>query len=134
MEEGGIGFDYRLAMAIPDMWIKLLKEKTDEEWDMGAVCHLLSNRRYKEKCIAYAESHDQALGTVLTDQSEVSIFSTEDQRLSWRPITHKSKLSTARLLRFQRETRKRFRHQEIVKFLIGAFLHILTETKNVYRI
>lgn len=27
VEEGGIGFDYRLAMAIPDMWIKLLKEK-----------------------------------------------------------------------------------------------------------
>ena len=24
--DGGIGFDYRLAMALPDMWIKLLKE------------------------------------------------------------------------------------------------------------
>ena len=24
--DGGIGFDYRLGMALPDMWIKLLKE------------------------------------------------------------------------------------------------------------
>ncbi|KAI9774824.1 MAG: alpha-1,4-glucan branching enzyme [Geoglossum simile] len=58
---GGIGFDYRLAMAIPDMWIKLLKEKKDDEWDMGAICFTLTNRRHGEKSIAYAESHDQAL-------------------------------------------------------------------------
>ncbi|KIM23725.1 glycoside hydrolase family 13 protein [Serendipita vermifera MAFF 305830] len=58
---GGMGFDYRLAMAVPDMWIKLLKEKKDEEWDFGNICHTLENRRYGEKSIAYAESHDQAL-------------------------------------------------------------------------
>ncbi len=61
VEEGGVGFDYRLSMAIPDMWIKLLKEGTDEEWDMGAIAHILTNRRHLEKSIAYAESHDQAL-------------------------------------------------------------------------
>jgi 1,4-alpha-glucan branching enzyme len=33
-EEGGFGFDYRLAMGIPDYWIKTLKEKTDEQWDI----------------------------------------------------------------------------------------------------
>ena len=60
-----MGFDYRLAMAIPDMWIKLLKEKKDDEWDMGNICHVLTNRRHKEKCIGYAESHDQALGMLL---------------------------------------------------------------------
>ncbi|KAF6040298.1 GBE1 [Bugula neritina] len=59
--EGGLGFDYRLAMAIPDMWIKLLKEQRDEDWDMEAIAYTLSNRRYKEPCICYAESHDQAL-------------------------------------------------------------------------
>lgn len=59
--DGGIGFDYRLMMAVPDMWIKLLKEGTDENWDMGAIVHTLTNRRYGEKSIAYAESHDQAL-------------------------------------------------------------------------
>ena len=58
---GGIGFDYRLAMAVPDMYIKLLKEKTDMDWDMGNLAFTLTNRRHGEKTIAYAESHDQAL-------------------------------------------------------------------------
>ncbi|TVY64823.1 1,4-alpha-glucan-branching enzyme [Fusarium oxysporum f. sp. cubense] len=58
---GGVGFDYRLAMAIPDMWIKILKELKDDEWDIGNICHTLTNRRHGEKTIAYAESHDQAL-------------------------------------------------------------------------
>lgn len=57
---GGVGFDYRLAMAIPDMWIKMLKELKDDEWDMEAICFLLTNRRHGEKTIAYCESHDQA--------------------------------------------------------------------------
>lgn len=60
-EIGGVGFNYRLAMALPDMWIKLLKEKQDEDWDMGLIVHTLTNRRYGEKVVAYAESHDQAL-------------------------------------------------------------------------
>ncbi|KAG8773296.1 alpha-1,4-glucan branching enzyme [Serendipita sp. 397] len=58
---GGLGFDYRLAMAVPDMWIKLLKEKKDEDWDLANICFTLENRRYGEKSITYAESHDQAL-------------------------------------------------------------------------
>lgn len=58
---GGVGFDYRLSMAIPDMWIKLLKEKKDDDWDMANIVHTLTNRRWGEKSIAYAESHDQAL-------------------------------------------------------------------------
>eukprot|EP00126_Sphaerothecum_destruens_P008560 Sdes_comp20260_c0_seq1m13737 len=61
VDYGGIGFDYRLAMAIPDMWIKLLKEVPDDAWNMGHIVHTLSNRRYKEKTISYCESHDQAL-------------------------------------------------------------------------
>lgn len=60
-EEGGCGFDFRLGMGIPDYWIKILKEKTDEEWEIYEMWDILSNRRYKEKTIAYAESHDQAL-------------------------------------------------------------------------
>jgi 1,4-alpha-glucan branching enzyme len=59
--EGGIGFDYRLGMAIPDMWIKLLKETPDDAWDIGHICHTLTNRRWREATIAYCESHDQAL-------------------------------------------------------------------------
>ncbi|MDX2189870.1 MAG: alpha amylase C-terminal domain-containing protein [Bacteroidota bacterium] len=60
-EEGGIGFDYRLGMGIPDYWIKLLKHSRDEEWDIWQLYHTLMNRRYNEKTISYAESHDQAL-------------------------------------------------------------------------
>jgi len=61
VKEGGFGFDYRLAMAVPDMWIKLLKETPDDCWQMGHIAHTLQNRRWKEPCIAYAESHDQAI-------------------------------------------------------------------------
>ncbi|KAL0253960.1 1,4-alpha-glucan-branching enzyme [Cryptococcus tetragattii IND107] len=61
VSEGGVGFDYRLSMAIPDMWIKLLKEYTDDQWEMGHIVHQLTNRRHLEKSVAYAESHDQAL-------------------------------------------------------------------------
>ncbi|XP_068240503.1 1,4-alpha-glucan-branching enzyme [Palaemon carinicauda] len=61
VREGGVGFDYRLGMAIPDNWIKLLKDVSDDDWDMANICHILENRRYQEKTIAYAESHDQAL-------------------------------------------------------------------------
>ncbi len=59
-EEGGFGFDFRLAMGIPDFWIKTLK-KPDEHWDIFEMWHEMTNRPKKEKTIAYAESHDQAL-------------------------------------------------------------------------
>jgi 1,4-alpha-glucan branching enzyme len=59
--EGGGGFDYRLAMALPDKWIKLLKEEKDENWDLQCLVHTLENRRWMEPNIAYVESHDQAL-------------------------------------------------------------------------
>lgn len=58
VEDGGLGFDYRLSMYIPDMWIKFMKEYQDENWNMGHIGFNLQNRRYNEKCIAYCESHD----------------------------------------------------------------------------
>lgn len=61
VDEGGFGFTHRLAMGLPDYWIKLLKEKKDEEWSVGDIWYTLTNRRYGESNIAYAESHDQAL-------------------------------------------------------------------------
>jgi len=61
VHEGGVGFDYRLGMGIPDKWIELLKGVKDEDWSMGNIVHTLTNRRYKEWVIAYVESHDQAL-------------------------------------------------------------------------
>jgi 1,4-alpha-glucan branching enzyme len=59
--EGGVGFDYRLAMGVPDYWIKVLKEKKDEEWNLGDLWHTLLNRRRQERHVGYCESHDQSL-------------------------------------------------------------------------
>lgn len=59
--EGGLGFDYRLSMGIPDFWFTLLKTKKDEDWGMNDIYNVLLNRRRNEKHVAYVESHDQAL-------------------------------------------------------------------------
>ena len=61
VKDGGIGFDYRMAMGIPDYWIKTIKEKKDEDWHPTSIFWELTNRRADEKTISYAESHDQAL-------------------------------------------------------------------------
>ena len=60
-KDGGVGFDYRLAMGIPDFWIKYIKEVKDEDWKAGHILYEMTNRRQDEKTISYAESHDQAL-------------------------------------------------------------------------
>jgi 1,4-alpha-glucan branching enzyme len=61
IEGGGIGFDYRLGMGIPDYWIKLLKDQPDEQWDVVQMYYTMLNRRKDERTVAYCESHDQAL-------------------------------------------------------------------------
>ncbi|SKA03397.1 1,4-alpha-glucan branching enzyme [Pilibacter termitis] len=61
ISDGGIGFDYRLSMGVPDYWIKQLKEKSDDELNLHELWHELTTRRPHEKNIGYAESHDQAL-------------------------------------------------------------------------
>ena len=61
ISKGGVGFDYRLAMGEPDMWIRLLKETPDEYWDLNNIYYELACRRPKEPVIGYCESHDQAL-------------------------------------------------------------------------
>ncbi len=61
VKDGGVGFDYRLGMAIPDYWIRILKEKTDEEWNIHEMWNVLTDRQPGVKTVAYAESHDQAL-------------------------------------------------------------------------
>jgi 1,4-alpha-glucan branching enzyme len=59
--DGGMGFDYRMAMAIPDYWIKLLKEQKDEEWNMHNLWKVMNDRIWNVKTVAYCESHDQAI-------------------------------------------------------------------------
>lgn len=60
-KDGGYGFDYRMAMNIPDYWIKTIKERRDEDWRPSSILWELTNRRADEKTISYCESHDQAL-------------------------------------------------------------------------
>ena len=61
IEDGGIGFDYRLGMGLPDMWVRTVKEKSDEQWDIFQMWCDMCLRRPGENTIAYVESHDQAL-------------------------------------------------------------------------
>ncbi|MEJ4021404.1 alpha-amylase family glycosyl hydrolase [Clostridioides difficile] len=61
IKDGGIGFDYRLAMGVPDFWIKTISNLSDEDWDLGKMWYELTTRRPGEKNIGYCESHDQAL-------------------------------------------------------------------------
>ena len=61
VEDGGYGFDYRMAMNIPDFWIKTIKELPDEAWKPSSIFWEVKNRRADEQTISYCESHDQAL-------------------------------------------------------------------------
>ena len=78
ISDGGVGFDYRLAMGQPDMWIRLLKEQSDESWDLAHIYYELTNRWPKEKVIGYCESHDQAL---VGDKT--IMFRLCDQQMYW---------------------------------------------------
>lgn len=61
IDDGGIGFDYRLGMGLPDFWIKVLKDQPEEMWNMNEFFFTMTNRLCDVKTIAYAESHDQAM-------------------------------------------------------------------------
>ena len=87
-ELGGYGFDYRMAMNIPDFWIKTIKELKDEDWSPGSIWWEITNRRSDEKTISYVESHDQAL---VGDKT--IIFRLLDSDMYW----HMSKLTESTL-------------------------------------
>ena len=78
IRQGGIGFDYRLSMGMPDLWIRTIKEQTDEMWDLGKLWYELNSRRPGEKNVGYCESHDQAL---VGDKT--LMFRLCDQQMYW---------------------------------------------------
>lgn len=82
IEYGGYGFDYRLSMGVPDYWIKIIKEKKDEDWNVEEIFYELTRRRVDEKVVSYAESHDQAL---VGDKT--IIFRLIDQEMYWHMAT-----------------------------------------------
>lgn len=82
IKDGGIGFDYRLAMGLPDMWIRTLKETRDEDWDIGKMWADMCLRRPGEKSVAYVESHDQALvgdKTVMFRLADANMYTDMDK-------------------------------------------------------
>ncbi len=91
--EGGIGFDYRMAMGIPDYWIKLIKEKKDEQWLPSSILYEMSNRRTDEKTISYCESHDQAL---VGDKT--IIFRLADKEMYWHMMVSDSNFTIERAM------------------------------------
>ena len=90
-KDGGMGFDYRLAMGIPDYWIKTLKEKKDEDWHPTSIFWELTNRRDDEKTISYVESHDQAL---VGDKTV--IFRLIDDQMYWHMMKGDENMTVAR--------------------------------------
>jgi len=91
VKDGGIGFDYRMAMGIPDYWIKTLKEKKDEDWHPTSIFWELTNRRADEKTISYVESHDQAL---VGDKTV--IFRLIDKEMYWHMAKEDTDATVAR--------------------------------------
>ena len=90
-EDGGMGFDYRLAMGIPDYWIKMIKEKRDEDWHPTSIFWELTNRRADEKTVSYVESHDQAL---VGDKTV--IFRLIDKEMYWHMMVGDNDMTVAR--------------------------------------
>ncbi len=58
---GGVGFDFRLGMGIPDFFEKNIPNTPDENLNLGELVHILRSKRSLEKVISYCESHDQAM-------------------------------------------------------------------------
>ena len=87
IEDGGIGFDYRLAMGLPDMWIKATKTQ-DEFWDINKMWGDMCLRRPGENSVAYVESHDQALvgaKTMIFRLAEANMY-TDMEKTTHNPI------------------------------------------------
>ncbi len=85
IKEGGLGFDYRMAMGTPDYWIRLIKEKSDENWNVDEMFHELTQKRHDEKTVGYAESHDQALvgdKTIIFRLMDKEMYSSMDKSTS----------------------------------------------------
>ena len=101
IRSGGIGFDYRLAMGVPDFWIKYLKDVSDDQWDMFKLWHELSTRRPQEKNVAYCESHDQALvgdKTIFFRMTDAEMYTGMEK--SYHSITMDRAVALHKMIRF----------------------------------
>lgn len=99
VEQGGCGFDYRLAMGIADFWFKLF-DIADEEWDMWHLWHELTNKRQDEATISYVECHDQAIVG-----GKSAIFTMADAEIYWNMHKGSNNLTIARAIALHKMTR-----------------------------
>lgn len=58
---GGVGFDYRLQMGLPDFFESVATDVMFEGIRPSSMWNALVSRRFDEKHIGYVESHDQAI-------------------------------------------------------------------------
>ena len=101
IRSGGIGFDYRLSMGIPDFWIKLLKDVPDDKWDMFSMWYELTTRRPKEKNVGYCESHDQALvgdKTLIFRMADAEMYTGMDK--AYHSLTIDRAIALHKMIRF----------------------------------
>ena len=101
IRSGGIGFDYRLSMGVPDFWIKYLKDVSDDQWDMFKMWYELTTRRPQEKNIAYCESHDQALvgdKTIFFRMADAEMYTGMEK--SYHSITIDRAVALHKMIRF----------------------------------
>ncbi|XP_056163933.1 1,4-alpha-glucan-branching enzyme 3, chloroplastic/amyloplastic isoform X2 [Syzygium oleosum] len=60
--QGGLGFDYHVNLAVSEMWLSLLENTPDHEWNMSKIVStLIGNRHYADKMLIYAENHNQSI-------------------------------------------------------------------------
>lgn len=93
VEDDGIGFDFRMAMGVPDYWFHLVKKVSDEKWNTDSTWHELTNRRGEERTISYVECHDQA---IVGDKT--LIFWLADAHMYWNMDAHKDNLEVSRAI------------------------------------
>ena len=124
-KDGGIGFDYRMAMGIPDYWIKTIKERKDEDWKPTSIFWELTNRRADEKTISYAESHDQAL---VGDKT--IIFRLIDKEMYWHMMVDDHDGTVERGIWFSPEMKDLYRCLQaggITPYVCSASLELIVE-------
>ena len=101
VRSGGIGFDYRLSMGVPDYWIKLLKDVPDDRWDMFQLRYEMTTRRPQEKNVGYCESHDQALvgdKTIIFRMADAEMYTGMDK--AYHSFTIDRAIALHKMIRF----------------------------------
>lgn len=100
IKDFGMGFDYRMAMGVPDFWFRLAEKVRDDNWPMGGIYYELTNKRAEEKVVSYVESHDQALVG-----GKTFFFQLADAAIYWGMAKHQNGLEVERAIALHKMAR-----------------------------